>query len=248
MNKDLIIKDLHVSVEGNTILQGVNLTIKAGEVHALMGPNGSGKSTLSNVIMGHPAYKVEKGSITFGGKDVLKMPTDQRAKEGLFLSFQYPAEIEGVTVANFLRTAYNTMKGKELTVLDFHKLLQEKMASLKMDKTFARRYLNFGFSGGEKKRCEILQLALLEPSLAILDEPDSGLDVDALQIVAQGINTLAKKKMGVLVITHYSRILNYLHPKYIHVFANGRIMKTGGKEVAEELEAKGYDQYVEAKS
>jgi Fe-S cluster assembly ATP-binding protein len=238
MGKDLIIKNLHASVDGNEVLKGVTLTIKQGEVHALMGPNGSGKSTLSHVILGHPAYKVTKGSIQFDGKDVLRMAPEERAKAGLFLSFQYPTEIEGVTLSSFLRTAYNTLKGENLTVLDFHKKMLQKMEMLKMDKAFGRRYLNYGFSGGEKKRCEVLQMAVLEPTLAILDEPDSGLDVDALQVVAQGINTLAGKQMGALIITHYNRILNYVKPKYVHVFAKGKILKTGDHTLALELESK----------
>ena len=245
MEQDLIVKDLHVQVDGTEVLKGVDLTIKAGEVHAIMGPNGSGKSTLSLTIMGHPSYTVTKGSITYGGKDLLSMKPDERARLGLFLSFQYPAEVEGVTLASFLRKIYSAKSGTEVKITDFTKIMREKMSSLKMDPKFVRRYLNAGFSGGEKKRCEILQLAILEPTLAILDETDSGLDVDALQIVSEGVNAL-RGKMSILMITHYNRILRHIAPDKVHVFSGGRIVKTGDASLANELEESGYDKYVEA--
>jgi Fe-S cluster assembly ATP-binding protein len=245
MQEELIIKDLYVSVEGKKILNGINLDIKQGEIHALMGPNGSGKSTLSFTIMGHPKYEVTKGTVLLNGKNVLEMPVDERAKAGLFLSFQYPSEITGVTLSNFLRTAYNEVmptRGKQkIGVMDFMKLLYEKMGFLKMDKDFAKRYLNVGFSGGEKKRTEILQMAVLEPKFSILDETDSGLDVDALRIVANGIKKLSGPKLGVLIITHYQRILHYIKPDFVHVMSNGKIIKSGTSKLAEEIEKKGYD-------
>jgi len=244
MTDELIIKDLHVSVEGQQILKGVNLIVKQGEVCALMGPNGSGKSTLAYTLMGHPKYTVDKGEAIYKGQNVLELAPDERAKLGLFLSFQYPQEIPGVSVSNFLRTAYNAVKPSQLSVPDFIKLLKEKMKLLKIDDAFARRYLNEGFSGGEKKRTEILQLAVLQPEMAILDETDSGLDIDSLKIVAEGVNSLLNPKFGVLVITHYQRLLSYITPDKVHIMVKGKIVKSGGKELAHELEARGYDEYV----
>ena len=244
MTDELIIKDLHVSIDGKNILNGVNLTVKKGEVCALMGPNGSGKSTLAYTLMGHPKYIVDKGEVWYKGQNVLELPPDERAKLGLFLSFQYPQEIPGVSVSNFLRTALNSVKPNKVSVPDFVKLLKEKMKLLKIDDSFSRRYLNEGFSGGEKKRAEILQLAVLQPDMAILDETDSGLDIDSLKVVAEGINTLIGPSMGILVITHYQRLLNYITPDAVHIMVKGRIVKSGGKELAHELEAKGYDEII----
>jgi len=241
---ELIIKDLHVSVEGQRILNGVNLVVRQGEVCALMGPNGSGKSTLAYTLMGHPKYTVDKGEAWYKGQNVLELKADERAKLGLFLSFQYPQEIPGVSVSNFLRTAYNAVKAQPIAVPDFVKLLKEKMKLLKIDDSFSRRYLNEGFSGGEKKRAEILQLAVLQPDMAILDETDSGLDIDSLKIVAHGVNTIIGPKVGILVITHYQRLLNYITPDSVHIMVKGRIVKSGGKELAHELEAKGYDEVI----
>ena len=235
------IEDLHVSVEGKEILKGVQLTVGRGEVHAIMGPNGSGKSTLANTILGHPRYQVTRGRILFKGEDVTSLPTDERARRGLFLAFQYPLEIPGVKVRHFLRQAVKAVKGKEVSAMEFRRLLQERMAMLEMDRSFADRYLNEGFSGGEKKRNEILQMAVLEPELAVLDETDSGLDIDALRIVAGGINKLAGPQRAILLITHYQRILNYVTPHHVHVLMDGRIVRSGGKELALELEAKGYE-------
>ncbi len=244
---ELVIKNLYVSVEGNAILKGVNLAIKQGEVHALMGPNGSGKSTLSNVIMGHPAYEITEGEIWFKGENITEMAPDERSHLGLFLAFQYPVAIPGVTLANFLRTAINGRRkadnpdDKGISIPEFRKLLVDKLNALKMDHTFAGRYLNDGFSGGEKKRAEILQLATLQPQIAILDETDSGLDIDALRIVADGINALHGPELGVLVITHYQRILNYIQPEYVHIMFDGRIVESGGPELAHYLEEHGYE-------
>jgi Fe-S cluster assembly ATP-binding protein len=243
------IKDLHVSVEGKEIIKGLNLVVEQGKIHAIMGPNGSGKSTLANVLMGHPKYKVDKGSVTFDGKNILEMAPDKRAKLGLFLAFQYPVEIPGVSLFNFLRAAYNsinnghskTIEKEVLSVLDFQKLLKEKTKLLQMDDSFIYRHLNEGFSGGEKKRAEILQLAVLNPKIAILDETDSGLDIDSVKIVANGVNNAKGNDMGVLLITHYQRILKYIKPDYVHVMINGKIVKSGGEELAEKLEKKGYD-------
>lgn len=240
----LEIKDLHVSVEGNTILKGVSLTINQGEIHTLMGPNGSGKSTLALSLMGHPNYEITKGKILIDGKDVTSLSPDKRANKGLFLSFQYPSSIPGVSVSNFLRTAYNSLHGNKerMNVMNFQKLLSEKMDLLKIDKSFAKRYLNEGFSGGEKKRAEILQMAVLKPKLAILDETDSGTDVDALKIISNGINTISKaQKTGILLITHYNRILQYIHPDHVHIIKNGKIVKSGGKMLAEQIEKEGYE-------
>jgi len=236
----LVIKDLKVSVDGEMILKGINLEVKKGEVHALMGPNGSGKSTLANTLMGNPKYKVEGGQILLDGKDITDLEVDKRARLGLFMSFQYPYEISGITIANFLRAAYNSCH-EEMSVIDFRKFLEEKMALLKMDKKFADRYLNEGFSGGEKKRAEILQMAVLSPKMAILDETDSGLDIDALKTVAAGINSLLGPDMGVVLITHYQRLLNYIKPDHVHILVNGKIVKSGDASLAEELEAQGYD-------
>jgi Fe-S cluster assembly ATP-binding protein len=251
MPSTLIIKDLRVSVEGKLILKGFNLEVKQGEVHALMGPNGSGKSTLAYALMGHPKYEVEGGEVWFKGQNVLELTPDERARLGLFLAFQYPTTIPGVSLANFLRTAVNAVRGGKsgngkaaVPIAEFRKQLTEKMGLLQMDKSFASRYLNDGFSGGEKKRAEILQMAMLEPEVAILDETDSGLDIDALRIVSEGVNKLAGPRMGILVITHYQRILNYVKPDFVHVMVNGQIVDSGGPELAHRLEVEGYDQYV----
>lgn len=241
----LQIKNLYVNVNGKEILKGVNLNIDLGKVHALMGPNGSGKSTLANVLMGNPKYVVTKGKILLDKEDITELSADERAKKGLFLSFQYPAEITGVTMSNFLRTAYNSIKEKKLDVVEFHSLLKKKMGELKMDSNFSRRYVNEGFSGGEKKKAEILQMSVLEPKFAILDETDSGTDVDALKIIANGINQTKKKNnMGILLITHYNRILQYLDVDKVTVMINGKITKDGGKELAEEIESEGYEKYL----
>ncbi len=239
----MVVKDLYVSVDGKKILNGVNLTVKNGEVCALMGPNGSGKSTLAYTIMGHPRYTVESGEVIWKGKNILELPTDERAKLGIFLSFQYPQEITGVAVSNFLRTAYNAVKGMQIPVPEFVKLLREKMELLKIDPAFSRRYLNEGFSGGEKKRTEILQMAVLQPEMAILDETDSGLDITSLKVVGDGINAIKGKDMGILIITHYQRILDYIRPDTVHVMIKGKIVKSGGKELVVELEKKGYEEW-----
>jgi len=247
MGAALEIRNLHASVEDKPILRGVNLTVKQGEVHALMGPNGSGKSTLSNVILGHPAYEVTAGQIIFDGEDLLELAPDERSRAGLFLAFQYPVAISGVTLANFLRQAINArMKAadpdsKGISIPDFRRLLKAKMEYLQVDSSFAGRYLNDGFSGGEKKRAEILQMATLEPRIAILDETDSGLDIDALRIVAEGVNKLTGPDLGVLVITHYQRILNYIEPQFVHVMFDGQIVENGGADLALRLESDGYD-------
>jgi Fe-S cluster assembly ATP-binding protein len=250
------IKDLRVSVDGKLILKGLSLDINLGETHALMGPNGSGKSTLAYALMGHPKYEVEGGEVWFKGHNILELAPDERARMGLFLAFQYPTSIPGVSLANFLRTAVDAVrsgksgsngngKGKSsLPIAEFRKLLNEKMELLRMDKSFARRYLNEGFSGGEKKRAEILQMAMLQPEIAVLDETDSGLDIDALRIVSEGVNALAGPHMGILVITHYQRILNYVKPDFVHVMVNGQIVASGGPELAHQLEEEGYDRYV----
>jgi Fe-S cluster assembly ATP-binding protein len=244
----LEVRNVHARVEetGTEILQGVDLAIRPGEMHALMGPNGSGKSTLAKVIAGHPGYEVTDGEILLDGQDVLEMEPDERSRAGLFLAFQYPAEIPGVSIANFLRTAINARRGDEegdMDVFAFQKKLNEKLGLLKVDPTFASRYVNDGFSGGEKKRNEILQMAMLEPRMAVLDETDSGLDIDALRVVSEGVNTLREHDgaMGVLLITHYKRILGYLKPDYVHVMLKGRIAHSGGPELADQLEEMGYD-------
>jgi len=247
----LEIKDLHVSVETEDgpkeILKGVDLTIKDGETHAIMGPNGSGKSTLAYSIAGHPKYKVTSGSVTLDGVDVLAMSVDERARAGLFLAMQYPVEVPGVSVANFLRTAKTAIDGEAPKLRTWVKDVNSAMEAMKMDPAFATRSVNEGFSGGEKKRHEILQLELLKPKMAILDETDSGLDIDALKVVSEGVNRYkAKGDRGVLLITHYTRILRYITPDFVHVFVDGRIAEEGGPELAEELEASGYDKYVKA--
>lgn len=244
---ELVIRDLHVNVEDREILKGLSLTIAQGEVHAIMGPNGTGKSTLAYTLMGHPNYQVTGGEVIFKGQNILELEPDQRSHLGLFLAFQYPVAIPGVTVANFLRTAINARRrlanpeDKGMPVPQFRKLLKEKMDLLNMDHAFAGRYLNDGFSGGEKKRAEILQMATLEPEIAILDETDSGLDIDALRVVAQGVNALRGPKLGVLVITHYNRILNYIKPDVVHVMMGGRIVESGDADLALHLEEHGYD-------
>jgi Fe-S cluster assembly ATP-binding protein len=246
---DLEIRNLHAAIDGSEILRGIDLEMSRGQIHAIMGPNGSGKSTLANVLMGHPAYEVTDGQVSFEGTDVLELEPDERSRLGLFLAFQYPSAIPGVTVANFLRMAVNAHRrspeGDEnpIRIPEFRKLLQENMELLKIDRSMSSRYLNDGFSGGEKKRMEMLQMAVLEPRLAILDETDSGLDIDALRIVSDGVNRLAGPELGVLIITHYSRLLRYIKPDVIHVLVNGRIVRTGGPELADELERDGYAPY-----
>ena len=244
---ELVIKNLHVSIEDKEILKGVDLTVKQGEIHAIMGPNGTGKSTLAYTLMGHPSYKVTGGEVWFKGKNLLELATDERSRMGLFLAFQYPVAIPGVTVANFLRSALNSRRrvfnheDKGMPILEFRKMLKEKMELLKMDSAFAGRYLNDGFSGGEKKRAEILQMATLKPEIAILDETDSGLDIDALRIVAEGVNALSGTQLGMLVITHYQRLLNYIKPQFVHIMLGGRIVESGGSDLALQLEERGYD-------
>jgi len=244
---ELVIKNLHVNVEGTEILKGVNLTIKSGEVHAVMGPNGTGKSTLAYALMGHPKYKITAGEATLDGETLLNLDPNERSKLGLFLAFQYPVAVPGVSVANFLRTAINAHRkvqdpdDKGISIPEFRKLLKKRMALLEMNESFAGRYLNDGFSGGEKKRVEILQMATLEPKFSILDETDSGLDIDALKIVADGVNTISNKDQGIVVITHYQRILNYIKPDYVHVMLNGTIAESGGPELALRLEEEGYE-------
>ncbi len=237
----LKIENLRVEVDGNEIVKGLDLEVGRGEIHAIMGPNGSGKSTLANVLMGHPRYDVTEGSVIFKGEDVLELEPDERAKMGMFLAFQYPSEVPGVSVANFLRTAVNSVREEELSPMEMYKLLQEKMSVMRMDPKFAERYLNEGFSGGEKKRNEILQMLMLEPRLAIMDETDSGLDIDALQVVARGVNEMRGLDFSAVVITHYQRILRYIEPDRVHVMLDGRLVTSGGKDLAEELEEKGYD-------
>ncbi|TMB83433.1 MAG: Fe-S cluster assembly ATPase SufC [Chloroflexi bacterium] len=261
MTDELLIADLEVSIGDKKILNGVNLTVRQGEVHALMGPNGSGKTSLAYTLMGHPDYRVDAGSITWRGKDLLAGPTplgmspDKRARLGLFLAFQYPSAIPGVTVASFLRNIYNAVhhpkpagaEGEDaikytgIPLAKFRRMMEEKMAMLRMDPSFASRYVNEGFSGGEKKRLEMLQMAVLNPELAILDETDSGLDIDALRTVAEGINATLSPEMGVLMITHYQRMLNYVTPDQVHVLMDGRIVMSGGVELSHQLEANGYD-------
>lgn len=246
----LDIKDLHATIEGKEILKGVDFHVKQGEIHAIMGPNGSGKSTLASTVMGHPKFIVTKGDILFDNESIIKLAPDVRARKGLFLAFQYPFEVPGVSLSTFLRTAYNAVRqggkkgdlGQEmLSVLDFRKMLKEKLKLLDMDESFATRYLNEGFSGGEKKRCEILQLAIIQPKIAVLDETDSGLDIDSVKIVAEGVNKLVGPEMGVMIITHYQRILRYIKPDYVHILLDGRMVKSGGPELADALEARGYD-------
>ncbi|MFL5991162.1 MAG: Fe-S cluster assembly ATPase SufC [Rubrobacteraceae bacterium] len=237
----LKIENLRVEIDGNEIVKGLDLEVGKGEIHAIMGPNGSGKSTFANVLMGHPRYEVTEGTVTFEGEDVLELEPDERAKLGMFLAFQYPSEVPGVSVANFLRTAVNSVREEELSPMEMYRLLQEKMAVMQMDPKFAERYLNEGFSGGEKKRNEILQMLMLDPRLAIMDETDSGLDIDALQVVARGVNEVRGPEFSAVIITHYQRILRYIEPDRVHVMLDGRIVTSGGKELAEQLEDKGYD-------
>lgn len=238
----LEIKDLHVSIEGKNILKGVNLTMKTGEIHAIMGPNGTGKSTLSEAIMGHPAYKVTQGEVLLNGENILNLPVDERARAGLFLAMQYPAEIPGVTNAEFIRGAINARRPEDdaISVRNFLKQLDETMSVLDMTEEMAERYLNEGFSGGEKKRNEILQLMMIKPKFAILDEIDSGLDIDALKVVSRGVNKMRGPEFGSLIITHYQRLLNYIVPDVVHVMMGGRIVKQGGPELAKRLEDEGY--------
>jgi Fe-S cluster assembly ATP-binding protein len=249
----LEIRDLHVSVEGKQILNGIDLVVESGSVHAIMGPNGSGKSTLSLAIMGHPKYKIERGQVLLDGIDLIKLPVDARARAGVFLAFQYPSAIPGVSVANFLRTAINArraspngdgsgeVKKNDMPIPEFRKLLAQKMKLLEVDNSFISRSVNDGFSGGEKKRLEILQMHMFQPGFAILDETDSGLDIDALKTVAEGIEALRSPDVGILLITHYERILRYVRPDFVHVLVDGKIVRTGGRELAAELEQKGYD-------
>ena len=241
----LEIKNLHAGIEGKEILKGLNLQINRGEVHAIMGPNGSGKSTLAKVLAGHPSYEVMQGEIFYEGKDLLELEPDERAREGVFLAFQYPVEVPGVSNSQFLRLAYNEkmkyLGEEELDPLEFNDYLKEKAKVVEMDKSFFNRSVNEGFSGGEKKRNEILQMAVLDPTLAVLDETDSGLDIDALRIVAEGVNKLRSADNAIILVTHYQRLLNYIEPDFVHVLAGGKIVKEGGKELALELEEKGYD-------
>jgi Fe-S cluster assembly ATP-binding protein len=247
------IENLHASIEDKEILKGVNLTVNAGEIHAIMGPNGSGKSTLANVLAGNPVYEVTEGTARFWGEDIIELEPNERAQKGIFLAFQYPTVIPGVSMANFLRMAVGNVRAAraeasgtdtKITPREFRRLMKEKMALLKMDDSFATRYLNEGFSGGEKKRAEILQMALLEPTLAILDETDSGLDIDALRVVSEGVNALQGPHMATIMITHYQRLLDYIKPHYVHIMIEGRIVQSGGPELAHELEAKGYEKLV----
>jgi Fe-S cluster assembly ATP-binding protein len=248
------VENLHAGIEGEEILKGVNLTINRGEIHALMGPNGSGKSTLAYIVAGHPNYEVFEGRVLYKGESVLEMGADERAQLGMFLAFQYPTTIPGVSMANFLRLAVNSVRGeddgeggkKRIAPREFRRLLREKMAMLNIDESFATRYLNEGFSGGEKKRAEILQMAMLEPEFAIMDETDSGLDIDALRTVSEGVNKLYDGTMAMLLITHYQRLLNYIKPEFVHVMLGGQIVQSGGPELAEQLEARGYDWLKEA--
>ena len=253
MPTTLEIKDLHVSIEGKQILKGVNLKVTQGEIHAVMGPNGSGKSTLANTLMGHPKYKVDSGDILVNGESIVGLTPDARAKKGLFLAFQYPLEISGVPLAQFLRSAYRSLRGETqknadskgvggemISALAFKKKLEEKLKEVDMDPAFAKRYLNEGFSGGEKKRAEVLQMAILQPAIAIMDETDSGLDIDAVRKVAEVVAHMAGPEMGVLLITHYQRILDYIKPQFVHVMVNGRIFRSGGPELAKILEERGY--------
>ena len=241
----LEIKDLHTAIDGKEILKGLNLQINSGEVHAIMGPNGSGKSTLAKVLAGHPSYEVTHGEVLYEGKNLLELEPDERAREGVFLAFQYPVEVPGVSNSQFLRLAYNEkmkhLGEEELDPLEFNDYLTEKAKIVDMDKSFFKRSVNEGFSGGEKKRNEILQMAVLEPKLAVLDETDSGLDIDALRIVAEGVNKLRSEVNAIILVTHYQRLLNYITPDFVHVLAGGKIVKEGGKELALELEEKGYD-------
>ena len=246
MSDILQIKDLHVAVEGKEILKGVNLEICQGQVHAIMGPNGAGKSTLANTLMGHPKYEVTSGEVLFQGQNVLALSPDERARLGFFLAFQYPMEIPGVSLADFLRRSYMAVRQQEVSVMQFFRILQQKMKLLQMPMAMAERYLNEGFSGGEKKRSEVLQMAILEPKIAIMDETDSGLDIDALKIVSEGVNTLRGPNLGVLIITHYQRILRYIEPDRVSVLMDGRVVESGGRDLALKLEDLGYDWIREA--
>jgi Fe-S cluster assembly ATP-binding protein len=235
------IQELHVSIDDKPILKGVNLVVRKGEVHALMGPNGSGKSTLANALMGHPKYAVTSGQVLMKGENILEMDTDERARKGLFLAFQYPCEVPGVRMSNFLRLACNARAGRDLDVMDFYGKLENKMKLLDIDEKFMKRYLNEGFSGGEKKRNEILQMMMLEPEFAVMDETDSGLDIDALKVVSRGVNELRGPDLGILIITHYERILRYINPDFVHILVDGKIVKSGGPDLAAHLEEHGYD-------
>ena len=237
----LEVRGLHATVEGKEILRGIDLTVRQGEIHALMGPNGSGKSTLSNVIMGRPGYVVTDGSVMLNGEDITVLTADERAKRGLFLAMQYPTEIPGVSVVNFLRTAYQSIKGTQVSALEFRKHMKKQMERLGVEDSMVQRYVNQGFSGGEKKRNEVLQLAVLEPEIALLDETDSGLDIDSLKLVAESVNDLAGPDLGILIITHYQRMLNYITPQFVHVMMQGKIVKAGGPELAHQLEDTGYE-------
>jgi Fe-S cluster assembly ATP-binding protein len=237
----LEVRGLRASIEGKEILNGIDLTVRQGETHAVMGPNGSGKSTLASVVMGRPGYVITDGTVVFNGEDITKLTPDERAKRGLFLAMQYPVEVPGVSVVNFLRTAYKSVKGTDVSALAFRKHMKQKMDTLGVEDAMVQRYVNQGFSGGEKKKVEVLQLAVLEPQIAILDETDSGLDIDSLKSVATGVAQLIGPELGVLLITHYQRILNYITPDFVHVMMEGRIVKEGGPELAHELEAKGYE-------
>jgi Fe-S cluster assembly ATP-binding protein len=243
MTTNFVIEGLKATIEGKEILKGINLEMKGGEIHAIMGPNGTGKSTLASALMGHPKYEVTDGSVTLDGEDVLDMAVDERARAGLFLAMQYPSEIAGVTNSDFLRSAINARRGEgnEISLIKFIRQMEAKLKELDMNPEFAHRYLNEGFSGGEKKRNEILQMMLLDPKIVILDEIDSGLDIDALKIVANGVNAMKSEERGFLIITHYQRLLNYITPDYVHVMMQGRIVKSGGPELAHRLEAEGYD-------
>ncbi len=249
---DFEIKDLHVAVEGREILKGVSLGMSLGEVHAFMGPNGSGKSTLSNTLMGHPGYQVTGGAVFYKGRNLLQLAPDERARLGVYLAFQYPTVVPGVTMANFLRTALNAQRGydgkdkaKAITPREFRDLLKEPMQVLRMDDSFLSRYINDGFSGGEKKRAEILQMAVLKPELAILDETDSGLDIDSIRFVSEAINSMRGPDIGVLIITHYTRILQFIKPDFVHVLVDGQVVRSGGPDVAEQLERTGYSEWVD---
>ncbi len=239
----LVIDDLHASAEGNEILRGVSLTVDRGEIHALMGPNGSGKSTLANVLFGHPGYQITSGTVSYLGEDVTRWKPDKRGRAGMFLAFQYPEEIPGVSVVNFLRAALSNRTGVDYTVLELRLRVMDTMKELGMDASFADRYLNEGFSGGERKRNEVLQMAILEPELAVLDETDSGLDIDALKTVAEGVQQLASPERGFLIITHYQRMLDYITPDVVHVFVDGRVVESGGAELARRIEDEGYDAF-----
>ncbi|WP_434752008.1 Fe-S cluster assembly ATPase SufC [Paenibacillus amylolyticus] len=243
MTTNFVIEGLKATIEGKEILKGINLEMKGGEIHAIMGPNGTGKSTLASALMGHPKYEVTDGTVTLDGEDVLDMAVDERARAGLFLAMQYPSEIAGVTNSDFLRSAINARRGEgnEISLIKFIRQMEGKMKELDMNPEFAHRYLNEGFSGGEKKRNEILQMMLLDPKIVVLDEIDSGLDIDALKIVADGVNAMKSEERGFLIITHYQRLLNYITPDYVHVMMQGRIVKSGGPELAQRLEAEGYD-------